>query len=130
MTGAEERSLERAVGRIEARLDAQSTSIAELKADMKSEFEGVKDQLNAADDWRHQVKQRLEAMEAHGAHMTEVADAFDALQKSIHEGTLKAKSFMSGAAWGVALAGGAVGATFATFFKSIAAWLGNFFSGA
>ena len=110
MTGAEERSLERAVGRIEARLDAVAEDVKRAN-----------DKLDAADEWRHEVRQRLEKMEEN-----DVSNAFRALEQSIRDGKNQAR----GVVIGVGLAAGAGGATFATFFKSIAAWVGNLFSGA
>jgi hypothetical protein len=106
VTRVEATNIERLLGRIETLLEMQGAAIERLneKADM-------------ADEWRHEVRERLEKNEAHGANMARVAEAFDELQKSIREGGIKAKSFLSGAVWGVALAAGAAGATVATFIK-------------
>jgi hypothetical protein len=101
MTRGEEHNIERAVGRIEAQLEAMTAYLAKVDAKM-----------DAADDWRVEVRNRLERMEAN-----DVSTAFTALQRSIHEGGIRAKSFLTGATWGVALAAGAAGATVATFIK-------------
>ena len=106
MTRADQQNLERLVGRIEAQLEALIASMEKVDA-----------KLDAADDWRHQVKDRLEKMEAHGRNMTEVANAFDALQQSIREGTIRAKAYSKGVLIGIGIAAGGAGATVATFIK-------------
>lgn len=107
MTPRQENSIERAVGRIEAQLEAVSTYL-----------QRVDGKLDAADEWRREVKTRLEAVEAHGRHMNDVAGAFDALQQSIRDGKMQAKGIIMG----VGIAGGAAGATVATFAKNLWAW--------
>jgi hypothetical protein len=107
MTPRQENSIERSVGRIEAR---QETMAENIKA-LTDAVMGMKD---ASDEWRHEVKARLEAIEAR-----DVSSAFIALQQSIRDGKMQIK----GAFIGVALAGGAAGATVATFIKAIAAWI-------
>lgn len=108
MTPRQENSIERSVGRIEARQEIMADSIKALTDAVM----GMKD---ASDEWRHEVKTRLETMEAHGRHMTVVADAFDALQQSIRDGKMQAKGVLIG----IGVAGGAAGATVATGIKWI-----------
>lgn len=104
MTPRQENSIERSVGRIEAQLEIVVKNLEQV--DIK---------LDAADRWRHEVKSRMEAMEAHGRHMTAVADAFDALQQSIRDGKMQAKGVLIG----IGVAGGAAGATVASGIKWI-----------
>jgi chromosome segregation ATPase len=103
MTPRQETNLERSVGRIEANLEALAAAIAKLTA-----------KADNADEWRHEVKDRLEKIEAR-----DVSGAFTALQQSIRDGKMQLK----GAMIGVALAGGAAGATVATFIKALWAWI-------
>jgi chromosome segregation ATPase len=103
MNPKQETNLERAVGRIEAQNDALAAAIAKLT-----------EKAEHADEWRHEVKDRLEKIEAR-----DVSGAFVALQQSIRDGRMQLK----GAFIGVALAGGAAGATVATFIKALWAWV-------
>jgi capsule polysaccharide export protein KpsE/RkpR len=118
MTPRQETNLELLVGQLQGQLSVMTSSITELKADMKEDLSLVKEHMKNADDWRHQIKDRIERMEAHGKHMSSVAEAFDKLQQSIRDRTMQAK----GVIVGVGLAAGAAGATLATFFKSVWAW--------
>lgn len=111
MTPRQETTIERAVGRIEAQLEA-----------MAANLQRVDGKLDAADTWRNEVKSRLEKMEDHGAHMDKVAGAFDALQQSIHDGKMQARGMVIG----IGVAGGAAGATAATGLK----WLWAALTGA
>ena len=102
VTPRQEGNIERSVGRIEAQL-----------ASISSYLEKVDGKLDAADEWRREVKTRLEAMESHSKQMDKVSGAFNALQQSIHDGKMQAKGMVIG----VGVAAGAGGATVATFIK-------------
>jgi septal ring factor EnvC (AmiA/AmiB activator) len=104
MTPRQETSLERSVGRIEAQLESVTAALG--RVDQK---------LDAADDWRHEVRERLEKMEARSAHMDHVSSAFAALQQSIRDGKMQGKGVLIG----IGIAGGAGGAAVATFFKGL-----------
>ena len=102
MTRVEATNIERLLGRIETLLEMQGAAIDRLT-----------EKADQADEWRHEVRERLEKNEAHGANMARVAEAFDALQLSIRDGKNQAR----GVVIGVGLAAGAGGATVATGIK-------------
>lgn len=102
MTPRQESGLERSVGRIEANLETLGAAIARLT-----------EKADAADEWRHEVRERLDRHEVQSAQMVLVADAFSALQQSIRDGKMQAR----GVVVGVGLAAGAGGATLATGLK-------------
>jgi hypothetical protein len=114
MTPRQESNLELLVGELRGQLTGLNVVVAEMRSDLKSGLAEVHTQIRATDEWRHEVKDRLEKMDER-----DVSKAFIALQQSIHDG----KTTVRGIMVGVSLAGGAVGATFATFFKSIWAWI-------
>jgi hypothetical protein len=101
MTRGEEHNIERAVGRIEAHQESMAESIKTLT-------DAVMSMKDTSDEWRHEVKARLESIEAR-----DVSGAFMALQQSIRDGKQQAKGIMIG----IGVAGGAAGATIASGFK-------------
>ena len=106
MTRTEGQNIERMLGRIEAQLEMQAEVINKLV-----------ERAEKADEWRHEVRERLERNEAHSLGMTKVAKAFDELQRSLREGTIIAKAYSRGVLIGVGIAAGGAGATFATGIK-------------
>jgi predicted RNase H-like nuclease (RuvC/YqgF family) len=108
MTPRQENSIERAVGRIEAQLEGLAHTLSRLT-----------EKAEEADEWRHEVRERLERAESRGAQMTEVASAFSALQQSIRDGKMQAKGIVIG----IGVAAGAGGATLATGLKAFFVWL-------
>jgi hypothetical protein len=95
MTRGEEHNIERAVGRIEAQLEALADAVKPL-SEMRSDIVDLK---RRADLW------------------SVITEKFNALEDSIHDGKLAAKSGTKGFILGVTFAGGAVGATAATGVK-------------
>lgn len=106
MPTREDPELGRAVGRIEGRLDNLITAVDRIET-----------KHDRHDNLIYDIIDRLDKAEIVGESMTRVVGAFDALQRSIHEGSLKAKAFASGTIVGVSLAAGAAGATVATGLK-------------
>lgn len=106
MTRTDEQNIERMLGRIEAQLEMQAGIINKLV-----------EKAEKADEWRHEVKERLERNEEHSLGMTKVAKAFDELQRSIREGSLAAKAYSRGVLLGIGIAAGGAGATIATGIK-------------
>lgn len=104
MTPRTESNLERTVGRIEGQLESVITSLAD-----------VKQTLETAHEWRHEVKTRLEQVESHGRQMSEVADSFTKLQQSIRDSRNQAK----GVVVGIGLAAGAGGAALTTALQKL-----------
>lgn len=107
MTPKQETSLERAFGRMEGQLESVITSLAE-----------VKQNLEDANEYRHEVRTRLENVERQHKNLSEVAASFTALQQSIRDGRNQAKGIVIG----VGLAAGAGGATIATFARYVWDW--------
>lgn len=103
MTPRQENEIAILVGRLAAQVEGVINTLESLNA-----------KADAAVEWRHEVKDRLEKMERHGITMTAVAGAFEALQKSIHEGGIKAQAYSRGFMIGIGFAAGGVGAGIAT----------------
>lgn len=99
-----ETNIERTVGRIEGQLEHLVAEIAM-----------VRKELEAASDYRHEVKARLERVEAHGQQMTQVADNFSTLQQGIRDGKMQ----MRGVVVGIGLAAGAGGAALTTALQKL-----------
>lgn len=106
MTPRQESNLERTVGRIEAQLEH-----------VMGHLSSINENLEHADDWRQEVKQRLERVEQHNKSMGHIAEAFHALQQSIRDGKMQAR----GVVIGVGLAAGAGGATMTAIAQKV--WL-------
>lgn len=106
MTRDENASIDRLVGQLQAQHEAATAWMAKVDA-----------KLDVADEWRSEVKKRLERMEEN-----DVSVAFTALQQSIRDGKMQVK----GALVGMSLAAGAAGATVATGIK----WLWAALTGA
>ncbi len=104
MTPRQESNLERTVGRIEAQLEHFMNHLA-----------SINEKLDHADDWRQEVKQRLERVEQHNKNLGHVADAFQSLQQSIRDGKMQAR----GVVIGVGLAAGAGGATMTALAQKV-----------
>lgn len=104
MTPRQETSLERTVGRIEGQLDAVVNSLA-----------AVNQKLDSADDWRHEVRSRLESVERQHKSLSEVAASFGELQQSIRDGKMQVR----GIVMGVGLAAGTAGATLPTIAQKV-----------
>ena len=115
MTPRQENDVKIMVGQLMGHVEGMRETLAELKQ-----------KADEAINWRHEVKERLEKMETHGGHMTQVAKAFEALQRSIHEGTLQAKAYSKGILLGVGIAAGGAGAFVSTGIK----WVYTTFFGA
>lgn len=106
MTREEHASIDRLVGQLQAQHESAIAWMNRVDA-----------KLDAADEWRGEVKKRLERMEE-----SDVSVAFTALQQSIRDGKMQVK----GALVGMSLAAGAAGATVATGIK----WLWAALTGA
>ena len=106
MPTREDPELGRAVGRIEGRLD-----------NLISAVDRIETKHDKHDTLIYDIIDRLDKAETVGENMTRVVGAFDALQKAIHDGSIKAKAFASGTIVGVSIAAGAAGATAATVLK-------------
>lgn len=104
MTPRQESNLERTVGRIEGQLE-----------NVMDRMENIIAKLDHADEWRHEVKIRLEAVECHNSKMGHVAEAFNALQQSIRDGKMQARGMVIG----VGLAAGAGGATMTAIVQRV-----------
>lgn len=101
------------MGQLQGQLVGLNAAVSDMRADLKGGLAEVHTQLRVADEWRRDVKDHLEKVDER-----DVSKAFLALQQSIHD----SKTTVRGIILGVSLAGGAVGATVATFFKSAWAW--------
>jgi reverse gyrase len=106
MTPRQETNLERAVGRIEGQMEALTAAMTTFSATVTTK-------LDAADEWRREVKSRLESVEDHGKHMSLVAEAFNALQASIRDSKMQARGFVIG----ISVAAGSAGAAITSFIK-------------
>ena len=104
MTPKQETSLERAFGRMEGQLESMIITLAK-----------VKQNLEEANEYRHEVRTRLESVERQNAAMAEVAESFGALQQSIRDGKLQ----LRGVIMGVGLAAGTAGATLPTIVQKV-----------
>jgi|JI7StandDraft_1071085.scaffolds.fasta_scaffold167680_2 methyl-accepting chemotaxis protein len=104
MTPKAETSLERAFGRMEGQLESVITSLAE-----------VKQNLEEANEYRHEVRTRLENVERQHKSLSEVAESFGALQQSIRDGRMQVR----GIVMGVGLAAGTAGATLPTIVQKV-----------
>jgi hypothetical protein len=103
-------TVERSVGRIEGQLEGV---VATLKR--------VDDRSAARDGQFEEMSDRMAALEIHAKSMVLVTNEFNALQQAIRDGKMAGR----GIVLGVAMAAGAGGATVATFFKGLWAWLGG-----
>lgn len=104
MTPRTETNIERTVGRIEGQVEHLVTEVAM-----------VRKALESAEEYRHEVKARLERVESHGRQMSEVADNFSALQQGIRDGKMQ----MRGVIVGIGLAAGAGGAALTTALQKL-----------
>ena len=91
---------------MEGQLDAIAITLIEVQRTLRE-----------ADEWRHFVKRELADNREHADKMSAVAEAFNALQRSIQDGTLATRSVARGVVIGVGLAGGAIGAAGVSGFK-------------
>ena len=103
-------NINRALGQIEGQLVG---IVATLKR--------VDERSVARDSTLESVLDRLETMEAHAEAMAAVAKDFGALKQVLRDGKMTGRGIMLG----IALVAGAGGATVATFFKGLWAWMGG-----
>jgi len=106
MTPRQENSIERAVGRIEAHQEAMAENLSRLV-----------DQFAAANATVQEMKSDVAELKRRADLWSIITDRFNALENTIHDGKLAAKSGTKGFILGVTFAGGAVGATAATGIK-------------
>lgn len=104
MTPRQETNMERSLGRLEAQVEAAIATLA--RVDKRSE---------ARDEAFQEMRDDIALLKKHAQDMVVVTNEFNALQRAIRDGKMTGRGIIIG----VGLAGGAVGATVATFLKTI-----------
>lgn len=99
-----ERTNERTLGRLEAQMEVLLETVKQINTNLAN-----------ADLSREEMRSDIRGLQEHAKEMIEVAERFKALQQMIRDSRMTGRGVMIG----IGLAGGAVGATVATFFKTL-----------